>query len=66
MQNCKFSVGLVILAYSLTACTPHEYRHRIETTYQGHRYIYYCDTVQQDKQGLFYKNSNGSIVRIQQ
>ena len=56
-------IGSVFLLCSLS-CTPHPYRHRIATSYQHRRYIYYCDTILQDKQGFFFKNSNGTIVRI--
>ena len=55
-------LGGIIFLILLPACTPHDYKHRIATTYQHHRY--YCDTVLQDKQGLYFKNTNGTIVRI--
>lgn len=57
-------LGGIIFFLLLTACTPHDYRHRITTTYNGQRYIYYCDTVLHDREGFYFKNSNGSIVRI--
>lgn len=57
------SIALLLLICSL-ACTPHDYRHRIATTHNGHRHIYYCDSIAHDKEGFYFKNSNGSIVRI--
>lgn len=55
---------VLISFISISTCTPHDYRHRIETTHQQRRYIYYCDTLERDQEGLFFRNSNGSIVRI--